>query len=153
MSKKIEGLVETSTNLASVKSFLKNQFEICTSQRSSSDTLKTDIAQKVACSFNLANVKVNHSTGYPGWNPNPDSHILNIAKKSYYKLFGKQPVITAVHAGLECGLFLTKYPELDMISFGPDIKGAHSPDERINIKSVDKFWQLLIEILKNIPSN
>jgi dipeptidase D len=101
--------------------------------------------------FRLANANVVHSGGYPGWTPNTDSKILKITKKSYSKLFNDEPVVRAIHAGLECGLFLEKYPQLDMISFGPTIKGAHSPDERLDIESTDKFWRLLLEVLENIP--
>jgi dipeptidase D len=151
MSKKISGLVETSTNLASIKQTSENVYEIVTSQRSSSDSMIHDIANKVESVFQLGGATFKRSTGYPGWEPNTDSQILNISKKIYFDLFKKEPIVTAIHAGLECGLFIEKYPGLDMISFGPDIKGAHSPDEKINIKSVDNFWQYLIEILNNIP--
>jgi dipeptidase D len=153
MSTKIEDLVETSTNLASIKPLSADQFEIWTSQRSSSNSLKGDIVQKVSCTFNLAKAKITHSTGYPGWDPNPHSPMLAIAKQCYTELFKKEPIATAIHAGLECGLFLEKYPKLDMISFGPDVKGVHSPDERLNIESVDRFWSLLLLILKNIPNS
>jgi dipeptidase D len=147
MSHTIEGLVETSSNLASVKRIDHNTFEIGTSQRSSSSTLKLDIAHKVASVFNLAGIRYQHTTGYPGWNPNPNSQILKTAVECYNQLFGKKPVVTAIHAGLECGLFLEKYPGLDMVSFGPTIKGAHSPDERLEIASVEKFWAFLLKIL------
>ena len=151
MSRQIPGLVETSTNLASVKFIQDNQILVTTSQRSSIDSAKTDIASMVESVFRLANANVVHSGGYPGWTPNTDSKILKITKKSYSKLFNKEPVVRAIHAGLECGLFLEKYPQLDMISFGPTIKGAHSPDERLDIESTDKFWRLLLEVLENIP--
>jgi dipeptidase D len=150
MSNAIPGLVETSTNLASVKRINANMIEVSTSQRSSLITLKTYIAEQVASVFKLAGGTYTHSIGYPGWNPNPDSKILKIATESYIELFKKEPVVTAIHAGLECGLFLDKYPHLDMISFGPTIKGAHSPDERLEIESVDKFWRLLLKILEEI---
>jgi dipeptidase D len=152
MSKQIPGLVETSTNLASVKFIQDNQILVTTSQRSSIDSAKTDIANMVESVFRLANAHVVHSEGYPGWAPNTNSEILGITKTSYQKLFGVEPIVRAIHAGLECGLFLEKYPYLDMISFGPTIKGAHSPDERLNIETTVKFWDLLLDVLESIPS-
>jgi len=151
MSHDIEGLVETSTNLASVKQTQNNRLEITTSQRSSVESARTDISQMVENVFHLSGAEVKHSGSYPGWTPNTDSTILGITKSVYERLFGKKADVKAIHAGLECGLFLKKYPELDMISFGPTIKGAHSPDERLHIGSTYKFWDLLLEILKMIP--
>jgi len=153
MSMDIEGLVETSTNLASIKFIEDNQIFITTSQRSSIETAKYDIASKVESVFRLAGATVKHGDGYPGWKPNTNSEIMKITEKSYEKLFGVKPIVRAIHAGLECGLFLEKYPYLDMISFGPTIKGAHTPEERINIETNQKFWDLLLDVLKNIPSN
>ncbi|QKG79737.1 aminoacyl-histidine dipeptidase [Tenuifilum thalassicum] len=152
MSRKLKGLVETSTNLASVKFIQDNQILVTTSQRSSVESAKTDIANMVESVFRLANANTQHTDGYPGWAPNPNSKILEITKSSYKKLFNQEPIVRAIHAGLECGLFLEKYPDLDMISFGPTIKGAHSPDERLNIPTTQKFWDLLLDVLKNIPS-
>jgi len=149
-SAKMPGLVETSTNLASVK-FKNNKIEVTTSQRSSVNSAKEDIANMVESVFTLAGADVKHGEGYPGWAPNPDSEILKISVASYKKLFGNEPEVRAIHAGLECGLFLEKYPKLDMISFGPTIKGAHSPEERINIKTVEMWWAHLLDILKLIP--
>lgn len=151
-SREMEGLVETSTNLASVRFTEENRIVITTSQRSSVNTAKTNIADQVSSVFRLGNASIKHSTGYPGWKPNLNSEILEIARRSYEKLFNASPQIKAIHAGLECGLFLEKYPDLDMISFGPTIKAAHSPDERLEIESVCKFWDLLIDILRNIPA-
>ncbi|MFP4555978.1 MAG: aminoacyl-histidine dipeptidase [Bacteroidales bacterium] len=151
MSHQIPGLVETSTNLAAIKFIQDNQILITTSQRSSIDSAKQDIANMVESVFRLANASVVHSGGYPGWKPNRDSEILSITEGSYKKLFGEEPVVRAIHAGLECGLFLEKYPGLDMISFGPTIKGAHSPDERLDIETTDKFWKLLLDVLEKIP--
>jgi dipeptidase D len=149
-SQTIPGLVETSTNLASVK--LKgNQIEVSTSQRSSIESAKWDIACMVEATFLLAGARVTHGKGYPGWAPDKNSEILKITESSYKKLFHTKPIVRAIHAGLECGLFLEKYPDLDMISFGPTIKGAHSPDERLHIESNVKFWELLIEVLREIP--
>jgi dipeptidase D len=150
MSHDIEGLVETSTNLASVKMTGSTQIIVGTSQRSSTESEKNAIANQVASVFLLAGAKVEHGEGYPGWKPNPDSKILKIAQKSYKKLFKKEAEIMAIHAGLECGLFLEKYPNLDMISFGPTLQGVHSPDERIEIKTVDLWWKHLVDILKNV---
>lgn len=150
-SKELEGLVETSTNLASVKSVKNQKVLVTTSQRSSCDTAIRDISDRVAACFELARAKVWHTDGYPGWSPDKNSEIVRITEKAYLDLFKQKPVVRAIHAGLECGLFLEKYPELDMISFGPTIKGAHSPDERLNIESTQKFWDLLIEVLGRIP--
>ena len=149
----IKNLVETSTNLASVKFNEENRIIIATSQRSSLESAKTDVSSMVESVFRLANANIKKSSGYPGWTPNHDSRILRITEAGYKRLFSRDPVVRAIHAGLECGLFLEKYPDLDMISFGPTIKGAHSPDERLHIPSVQKFWDLLIEVLKNIPEN
>ena len=151
MSADIDNLVETSTNLASVKFVSDCYIEVGTSQRSSSDTGKYDMAYTVGAAFRLADADVKHGSGYPGWTPNMDSEILKVAEASYKNLFKKEPDVKAIHAGLECGLFLEKYPGTDMISFGPTIKGAHSPDERINIPTTQKFWDLLLDVLKNIP--
>ncbi|RPH29674.1 MAG: aminoacyl-histidine dipeptidase [Bacteroidales bacterium] len=151
MSRQLKGLVETSTNLASVKFIQDNQILVTTSQRSSVESLKHDISNMVESVFRLANANVQHSEGYPGWAPNTNSEILNITRSAYKRLFGNEPVVRAIHAGLECGLFLEKYPYLDMISFGPTIKGAHSPDERLNITTTQKYWDLLLEVLIKIP--
>ncbi len=151
-SKDIEGLVETSTNLATVRTE-ENQIIVGTSQRSSKDSAKDDIATMVKSVFILAGAEVSHSDGYPGWTPNLDSQILKITVDSFKRLFGKEPVVRAIHAGLECGLFLDKYPYLDMISIGPTIKGAHTPEERLHIPSTQEFWQLLLDVLKNIPED
>lgn len=148
----ISDLVQTSTNLASVR-FKNNRIIISTSQRSSSESEKTDIISMVESVFRLANANIRKSGGYPGWEPNTNSRILEICKSSYKRLFKTEPIVRAIHAGLECGLFLDKYPALDMISFGPTIKGAHSPDERLHTESVKKFWDLLTEVLKNIPED
>ena len=152
MSFEIPGLVETSTNLASIKMKESNTIVVTTSQRSSTNSLKIDIANMVTSTFQLAGAKVQATDGYPGWRPNPDSKILKVSEKIYKDLFGKAPEVKAIHAGLECGLFLEKYPHLDMISIGPTILGAHSPEERIQISTVEKWWKFLLELLKNIPA-
>lgn len=152
MSHEIEGLVETSTNLASVKMKEGNQIVVVTSQRSSVNSAKEGLANQVASTFLLAKAEVVQGDGYPGWAPNADSKILKVANETYKKLFGKEPKIMAIHAGLECGLFLEKYPYLDMISFGPTMRDVHSPNERMEIKTVDMWWRHLLEMLKNIPA-
>jgi dipeptidase D len=152
MSHDIEGLVETSTNLASVKTLPDHTIVVGTSQRSSIDSCKTAIANQVASTFLLAGAKVIHGDGYPGWAPNSDSPIMKVAQESYQRLFGKAAAIKAIHAGLECGLFLEKYPNLDMISFGPTLRDVHSPNERIQISTVDLWWRHLLDILKSIPA-
>ena len=110
-----------------------------------------DVAHTVGAPFRLANCTVDQGGSYPGWAPNPNSEILDIMVAKYTKLFGEAPTVAAIHAGLECGLLGERYPGLDMISFGPTIKGPHSPDERVNIKSVEKFWNFLVDIIKDIP--
>ena len=152
MSFDIPGLVETSTNLASVKMKDEDTIVVLTSQRSSTVSLKDNATNMVTSVFNLAGATVSASHGYPAWKPNPDSKILNIAKSVYSNMYGKNPEIKAIHAGLECGLFLEKYPHLDMISCGPTITDAHSPAEQVNIPSVEKWWNFLLEVLKNIPA-
>ena len=151
MSQDIPGLVETSTNLASVKMKPDNVIRIETSQRSSTASSKQDIANMVRTVFDMGGAKVSFGDGYPGWKPNPHSEILEIAVESYKRLFGVDAKVKAIHAGLECGLFLDKYPSLDMISFGPTLQGVHSPDERMLIPTVDKFWKHLLDILANVP--
>lgn len=150
MSRDIKGLVETSTNLASVKMREGNTIVVATSQRSSVESEKYDIAQQVEAVFELAGAVPTHGDGYPGWKPNMHSHIKDVAVEAYEELFGITPEILAIHAGLECGLFLTKYPHLDMISFGPTLQGVHSPDERMHIPAVERFWQHLKRILEKI---
>ncbi len=152
MSQEIPGLVETSTNLASIKHITEDRYEIVTSQRSSVESAKQDTADRMVSLFKLMGAKVKHSDGYPGWKPDISSEVLKIAEGIYKELFDQAPEVKAIHAGLECGLFLQKYPDLDMISFGPTIKGAHTPEERIRIDSVEKFWKFLLAMLENMPS-
>jgi dipeptidase D len=147
----IRDLVETSTNLAVIKDSDPDYVEILTSHRSSKDSARQNIADRMAAIFTLAGAEVSHSGGYPGWEPNTASEILRISERVYTDLFNKEPEVKAIHAGLECGLFLKKYPWLDMISFGPTIKGAHTPDEKIHIESVNRFWDFLLELLRNAP--
>jgi dipeptidase D len=149
MSADIPGLVETSTNVA-VISTLKNKIVLETSQRSSVASEIDEIVQTVATILELSGAKVVQDSGYPGWKPNLESPILKVAKSTYQQLYGKQPGVQAVHAGLECGIIGEKYPGMDMISFGPTLEGVHSPDEKMHIDSVQKFWDYLLAILKNV---
>ena len=149
MSADMPDLVETSTNLASVKMPDSQTILITTSQRSSVESSKYDIANQIESVFALSGAVVTHGDGYPGWKPNLNSEILNVAKESYVKLFKSEPKIRAIHAGLECGLFLEKYPFLDMISIGPQMYGVHSPDERLSISSTQNCWKWLVDILTN----
>ncbi len=150
-SKEMDDLVETSTNLASVKFGEENTITIVTTQRSSIESSKCDVAAMVETCLKLAGAKVVHSDGYPGWRPNMTSEILKITRESYKKLFGKEPHIRAIHAGLECGLIYQKFKGIDMISFGPTIRGAHTPEEKIEIKTVQMFWNLLTNVITRIP--
>lgn len=150
MSRDLEGLVETSTNLAAVKMKPNNEILITTSQRSSVESRKWDIANQVEALFTLAGAKVTHGDGYPGWQPNMKSPIMKIASDAYEELYGIKPEIMAIHAGLECGLFLTKYPYLDMVSFGPTLRGVHSPSEKMHIPAVEKFWEQLKRIIEKV---
>lgn len=151
MSQDIPGLVETSTNLATIK-HTNGTLKIGTSQRSSVDSSKEYISGSVAAVFNLAGGKTEVGDGYPGWKPNMNSEVLKVSKKVFNKLFGKEPQIKAIHAGLECGILEGKNPGMDMISFGPTIENAHSPDERVNIEAVDKFYNLMKGILKEFTN-
>ncbi len=150
MSRSMPGLVETSTNLASVKMPEEGVVVITTSQRSSVESAKRDIADRVAAVFALAGAEVRHTDGYPGWTPNPDSPLVRRAAEIYRELFGNDPKIRAIHAGLECGLFLTRYPQLDMISTGPTLRGVHSPAERVEVAAVAKVWRYLRELVERV---
>ncbi len=150
MSRDIEGLVETSTNLASVKMKGENQILVTTSQRSSVESRKWDIARQVEALFRLAGAEVSHGDGYPGWAPNMNSPIMHIASDAYEELYGIKPAVMAIHAGLECGLFLQKYPYLDRVSFGPTLQGVHSASERMYIPAVERFWGQLTRILEKV---
>ncbi len=149
MSQDIPDLVETSSNLATI-STVKETVTVTTSQRSSVESAKQYIAQSVASVFNLASAKVQTGDGYPGWKPNVDSKILKTAKQIYKEVFNREPEVKAIHAGLECGILGDKEPGLDMISFGPTITGAHSPDEKVEISTVSDFYFLLSKILEHI---
>ncbi len=150
MSNEMAGLVETSTNLAIVKSE-NGTIRIQCLLRSSVDSSKDDLEQMMQCVFDLAGATCLFDGKYPGWKPNPDSSILKTMQKIYQDKFGKIPEIRAIHAGLECGILGGTYSNWDMISFGPTIRYPHSPDEKVNIATVQKFWDFLVETLKNIP--
>ncbi len=149
MSNAVEGLVETSCNLASVK--MKDDAVVVTvHQRSSVDSRRDEIADRVKALFEMIGCSVVFDDAYVGWAPNPDSKVLGVAVESFEALFGKKPKVEALHAGLECGLFLEKMPGLDMISFGPTLKDIHSPGEKANIPSVQEFWKFLCDILERL---
>lgn len=150
MSQDID-LVETSSNLASIHIVENNKIFIKTSQRSSILSARHHMSNMVKAAFELAGAKVEVGEGYPGWKMNPHSAILQIAKTTYKELFGKEPLVLGIHAGLECGLFSEKYPGLDMISFGPTLRGVHSPDERLLIPTVQMVWDHIKAMLKQIP--
>ena len=150
-SKEMDDLVETSTNLASAKFSDNNTIKIITTQRSSVESSKNDVSTMVKSCMVLAGAAVTESDGYPGWRPNLTSEILQITTESYKELFGKNPEVRAIHAGLECGLVYEKIKGIDMISFGPTIKGAHTPEEMIEIKTTQMFWDLLTDVITKMP--
>ena len=149
MSADISWLVETSTNVAVIGTSGK-KVELGTSQRSSVASEILEIAQTVRTIMEMGGATVTQGDGYPGWKPNMDSPILKLAMKTYQELYGKTPETKAIHAGLECGIIGEKYPGMDMVSFGPTLEGVHSPDEKIHIDTVPKFWDFLLAILKNV---
>ncbi|NMC39359.1 MAG: aminoacyl-histidine dipeptidase [Bacteroidales bacterium] len=149
-SKDMEDLVETSTNLASISFTGNDLITIVTTQRSSDGSSKRRAASAVRACLEKAGAEVVHSDGYPGWTPNLQSEILKITKASYNKLFGKEPEVKAIHAGLECGLIHEKFRGIDMISFGPTIRGAHTPEEKLEITTVQMFWDLLTDVLRSV---
>jgi dipeptidase D len=149
MSADIPGLVETSTNLA-VTGATKDSLVVVTSQRSSVASELAEIVDAVSAVFALGGASIRHTDGYPGWKPDMKSPILKTARSAYRSLYGRSVKVKAIHAGLECGVIGERIPEMDMISFGPTIEGAHSPDEKIHIDSVEKFWEFLLEILRRV---
>lgn len=150
MSPDVEGLVETSNNIARVE--LKDgNFKVLCLSRSSVESTKIAVAEQLKSVFELAGMSVEFGGSYPGWKPKPGSEIVQVMEKIYEEKFGAKPSVVACHAGLECGIIGAHYPEMEMVSFGPTIRGAHSPDEKASVKSVQKFWDFLQDILKNIP--
>ena len=150
MSNDIPGLVETSTNLAVVETKGKN-IDIVTSQRSPVASENVDITNMVTSVFKLAGAEISYGDGYPGWAPDVHSDVLKVFKSTFETMYGKEPEVTAIHAGLECGIIKEKYPDMDMISFGPTMFGVHSPDEKLQISTVPEFYNQLVNVLKNIP--
>lgn len=150
MSDAMPGLVETSNNMAMVKSG-NGQITVSSLMRSSVDTAKDDLAEKMRAVFELAGADITFTGGYSGWKPNMDSAILKEMKEVYKKLYGNEPAVKAIHAGLECGILGGIYPNWDMVSCGPTIRSPHSPDERVNIATVAKLWNFVVEVLKNTP--
>ena len=147
----IEGLVQTSNNLARVQ-LEGGEFTIMCLTRSSVNSERDDLANAIKAVLELANADVSVNGSYPGWQPAPSSDIVKLMSDVYGELFGESPHVAACHAGLECGIIGRNYPDMDMISFGPTIRGAHSPDERVKVSSVQKYWRFLIETLRQIPS-
>jgi dipeptidase D len=150
MASDIPNFVETSTNLAAIK-MQDGEILITTSQRSSIESRKFEVANQVASTFELIGAKAEHGEGYPGWTPNINSPILNVILDAFKRLYNEDGQALAIHAGLECGLISEKYPNMDMVSYGPTMRGVHSPDERMDIATVERFWDLTLEVLKNIP--
>jgi dipeptidase D len=151
MNPDIPGLVQTSTNLAIIET-KENEIKILTSQRSMAESEKRDAANMIVSVFELAGALVEQGDGYPGWLPNINSPILQTAKNVFKSMYGREPKVEAIHAGLECGLIGEKYPDMDMISFGPTLKDVHSPDERVQISTVGNCWKLVQEMMKNVPT-
>lgn len=151
MSNDIPGLVETSTNLAVVETKGKN-INIVTSQRSPVASQNVDITNMVSSVLKLAGAEISYGDGYPGWAPDIHSDILKVFKSTFTKMYGKEPEVTAIHAGLECGIIKEKYPNMDMISFGPTMRDVHSPAEKLQISTVPEFYNQLKTVLKNIPA-
>jgi dipeptidase D len=149
MSHAVQGLVETSTNLAVIKTE-KDKIGVLTSQRSSVPSSLISVADMVSAVGQLADAEVHQGNGYPAWQPNPDSPLLKTARGVYQKLYKEEPEVKAIHAGLECGIIGDKFPGMDMISFGPTILGAHSPDERVQISTVEKFWDFLSALVEKL---
>lgn len=151
MSPDIDGLVEASSSLARV--IIGNgSFTSQSLQRSSVESTKSEIAMTIRCAFENMGCEVIQGGEYPGWKPNPDSTILNVMENLYREIFNEEPKVKACHAGLECGILGKHLPGVDMISFGPNIRAAHSPDEKVQISSVQKFWKYYLETLKSIPT-
>lgn len=152
MSPDIPGLVQTSTNFAVVET-VGGEIKVLTSQRSSVESEKLVMASKVQTAMELGGAYVTSSDGYPAWEPNVNSSVLELGKKVYKNVFGKDVIISVIHAGLECGLVAEKYPGMDMLSFGPNLFDVHTPSEKLQISSVQKIWNFLVELVKNIPEN
>ena len=151
MSSDIEGLVQSSNNLARVE-VKDGQYSILCLTRSSVDTEKKDLSNVIGSAMSLIGAEVTQGGSYPGWTPKPDAPIIKLMSDLYEKKYNEKPHVNACHAGLECGIIGTNYPSMDMVSFGPNIRGAHSPDERVQISSVQKYWDYFLDTLQAIPS-
>jgi len=150
MSPDVEGLVQTSNNLARV--LVKDgKYQILCLTRSSVESEKDELVKTITSSFLMLGAEVSTSGTYPGWTPKPSSDIVKLMSELYENRFNEEPHVNACHAGLECGILGQNYPEMDMISFGPNIRGAHSPDEKVQVSSVQKFWGYLLEVLEKFP--
>ncbi|MFN7845875.1 MAG: aminoacyl-histidine dipeptidase [Bacteroidota bacterium] len=152
MSAAINDLVQSSNNLARIE-LGNGKYSVKCLTRSSVNTEKMEVAQAVKSAFELIQAKVTYGGSYPGWTPNPNATIVKLMSELYENLFHEKPHVNACHAGLECGILNGPYPEIEMISFGPTIRGAHSPDEKVSVSSVQKFWKYLLETLKQIPES
>ena len=152
MSPDILHLVQTSNNLARVI-VKEGEFSLQCLTRSSVDSEKMDLANTIKYTFELAGARVTFSGSYPGWTPNPDASIVKLMSGLYKELYKEEALVNACHAGLECGILGANYPDTEMISFGPNIRGAHSPDEKVQVSSVQKYWGFLLETLKSIPES
>jgi dipeptidase D len=150
MSPDIEDLVQTSNNIARIVA-KEGHYSVLCLTRSSVNSEKMDLAHAIQCALELAGAKVKHTGGYPGWAPKPDAAIVQLMSRLYEEMYHEKPLVNACHAGLECGILGQNYPGMEMISFGPNIRGAHSPDEMVQISSVQKFWHFLLETLKRTP--
>jgi len=150
LSPEIEGLVQTSNNVARVI-VKEGEATVMCLARSSSETEKDDLSNALSAVFSLAGMTATLSGNYPGWQPQPSSDIVSMMREIYIERFKEEPHVLACHAGLECGILGTNYPGMDMVSFGPNIRGAHSPDEKVQISSVQKYWGWLLETLTRIP--
>ena len=144
-------MVETSSNIASIET-KETEINIVSSQRSNVMSNLDNMCNTIGACFSLAGAEVKHSDGYPAWKMRAHSDLQKIVKDSYVRLFGKEPVVRGIHAGLECGLFSERYPNLDMVSFGPTLRFVHTPDERLHIPTVQMVWDHLLDVLKNIPA-
>ena len=150
MSQDLDNFVETSSNLASIRR-QSDKIVVTTSQRSSVASNLENMAAMIRATLELGGAECVTNDGYPGWKMNPNSDILRVAVESYQRLYGREPKVLGIHAGLECGLFSEKYPNLDMVSMGPTMRGVHSPDERLLIPTVQLVWDHLLDMLRNIP--
>ncbi|MCP1315948.1 M20/M25/M40 family metallo-hydrolase, partial [Halomonas sp. 707D7] len=151
MSADVEGVVETSNNLGVLR-LVDGRFHLCALVRSLHDSATQALADRFSALFGLMGARVKVENGYPGWAPNPQSALLSTFKAQHAALLGKEPAVKVIHAGLECGILGAKYPELDMISFGPLIRGAHSPNERVELDSVTEFWAMLRALIEALAT-